>query len=177
MSQQPSVTIVIPAYNEERFIGRCLDSCIDQSSAPEEIIVVNNRSTDNTASVVRRYQEAYPHVDIRLLDQNEYQGLAPTRNYGLDHAKSDVVGRIDADSIISNDWVEAIRRRFQDPAIDAASGPPSASTTCLCGGFFSGSTASFAKRCRARRRMSGFSLAPTWQSAPQRGRRSVILHS
>ncbi len=123
MSQQPSVTIVIPAYNEERFIGRCLDACIDQSSAPEEIIVVNNRSTDNTASVVRRYQEEHPHIDIRLLDQNEYQGLAPTRNYGLDHAKSDVVGRIDADSIIANDWVEALRRRFQDPAIDAASGP------------------------------------------------------
>jgi glycosyltransferase involved in cell wall biosynthesis len=123
MSQQPSVTIVIPAYNEERFIGRCLDACVDQSSAPEEIIVVNNRSTDNTASVVRRYQEDHPHIDIRLLDQNEYQGLAPTRNYGLDHAKSDVVGRIDADSIIANDWVEALRRRFQDPAIDAASGP------------------------------------------------------
>jgi glycosyltransferase involved in cell wall biosynthesis len=123
MSQQPSVAIVIPAFNEERFIGKCLESCIDQTSAPDEIIVVNNKSTDNTASVVRRYQEENPHIDIRLLDQNEYQGIAPTRNFGFDHARSDIIGRTDADAIIANDWVETIRRRFEDPAIDAASGP------------------------------------------------------
>ena len=123
MSQQPSVAIVIPAYNEERFIGKCLESCIDQTSAPDEIIVVNNRSTDNTASVVRRYQEANPHIDIRLVDQNEHQGIAPTRSCGFDHVHSDIIGRTDADSIVANDWVETIRRCFEDPAIDAASGP------------------------------------------------------
>jgi len=123
MSQQPSVAIVIPAYNEERFIGKCLESCIEQTWAPDEIIVVNNRSTDNTVSIVRRYQEDNPHIDIRLLDQNEYQGIAPTRNCGFDHVRSDVIGRIDADSIVANNWVETVRRRFQDPAIDAASGP------------------------------------------------------
>jgi glycosyltransferase involved in cell wall biosynthesis len=123
MSQQPSVTIVIPAYNEEHFIGKCLESCIDQTSAPDEIIVVNNNSTDNTVSVVRRYREENAHVDIRLIHQNEYQGIAPTRNYGFDHAQSDIIARTDADSIVANDWVETIRRRFQDQAIDAASGP------------------------------------------------------
>jgi glycosyltransferase involved in cell wall biosynthesis len=125
VSQEPSVAIVIPAYNEERFIGKCLEACIRQTSAPDEIIVVNNKSTDNTASIVRRYQENNPHIDIRLFDQNEYQGLTPTRNCGFDHARSDIIGRIDADSIVASDWVDTIRRRFQDPAIDAASGPAS----------------------------------------------------
>jgi glycosyltransferase involved in cell wall biosynthesis len=123
MSHEPSVAIVIPAYNEERFIGKCLASCLDQTSAPDEIIVVNNKSTDNTASIVRRYQEDNPHIDIRLLDQNEYQGVTPTRNCGFDDARSDLIGRLDADSIIANDWVETIRRLFQNPAIAAASGP------------------------------------------------------
>jgi glycosyltransferase involved in cell wall biosynthesis len=123
MSQEPSVAIVIPAYNEERFIGKCLDSCIDQTSVPDEIIVVTNRSTDNTGSIVRRYQQDNPHIDIRLFEQNEYQAVAPTRTCGFDHARSDIIGRIDADSIIANEWVETIRRRFQDPAIAAASGP------------------------------------------------------
>lgn len=123
MAQQPSVAVVIPAYNEECFIGKCLDSCIDQTSAPDEIIVVNNKSTDSTASIVRRYQAEHPHVDIRLLDQNDYQGIAPTRNCGFDHAQSDVIARTDADSIVARDWVETVRRRFQDPAVDAASGP------------------------------------------------------
>lgn len=123
MSQQPSVAIVIPAYNEERFIGKCLESCIDQTSVPDEIIVVNNRSTDNTALIVRRYQEENPDIDIRLVDQNEHQGIAPTRNCGFDQAESDIISRTDADSIVANDWVETIRRSFQDPDIDAASGP------------------------------------------------------
>jgi glycosyltransferase involved in cell wall biosynthesis len=123
MSQEPSVAIVIPAYNEERFIGKCLESCIDQTSAPDEIIVVNNRSTDHTASIVHRYREANAHIDIRLLDQNEHQGVTPTRNCGFDDARSDIIGRIDADSIVAKDWVEKIRLCFRDPAIAAASGP------------------------------------------------------
>lgn len=123
MPQQPSVTIVIPAYNEERYIGKCLASCIGQTSAPDEIIVVNNKSTDNTASIVRRYQAENPHIDIQLLEQNKHQGIAPTRNQGFDHARSDIIARTDADSVIAKDWVETIRRRFEDPDIDAASGP------------------------------------------------------
>jgi glycosyltransferase involved in cell wall biosynthesis len=123
MAQQPSVTIVIPAYNEERFIGKCLESCINQTSAPDEIIVVNNKSTDDTASIVRRYQQQAPHLDIQLLDQSRYQGLAPTRDHGFDHARCDVFGRIDADTVIPPQWVEKVRRCFEDPDVDAASGP------------------------------------------------------
>ncbi|MEZ0353466.1 glycosyltransferase family 2 protein [Mycobacterium sp. pR1184] len=123
MAQQPSVAIVIPAYNEERFIGNCLESCINQTSAPDEIIVVNNRSTDATASIVREYQAAAPHLDIQLLDQTVYQGAAPTRDYGFDHARCDVLGRIDADTVIPPDWVEKVRGYFEDADIDAASGP------------------------------------------------------
>jgi glycosyltransferase involved in cell wall biosynthesis len=123
MRRRPSVAIVIPAHNEEHFIGKCLDSCIDQTSTPDEIIVVDNRSTDATASIVRRYQIERPNIAIRLLDQDEYQGIAPTRNCGFDAARSDVIGRIDADSIIANDWVETVRCRFRDRAIDAATGP------------------------------------------------------
>lgn len=123
MSQLPSVAIVIPAYNEEQFIGTCLESCITQTSAPDEIIVVNNKSTDSTASIVRRYQEDNPQIDIRLFEQNDHQGLAPTRNYGFDRVRSDVIARTDADSIVTENWVETIRHRFQDPDIDAVSGP------------------------------------------------------
>lgn len=118
-----SVAIVIPAYNEERFIGRCLASCLCQTSLPDEIIVVNNRSTDDTATIVRRFQAQNRHIDIRLLTQDEYQGIAPTRNYGFDRVRSTVIGRIDADSRLAPDWVEAIRRRFRDPAVDAVTGP------------------------------------------------------
>lgn len=123
MSQRSSVSIVIPAFNEEHFIRRCLQSCVNQTSAPDEIIVVNNRSTDATVSIVRQYQKEHPRLGIRLLHQNEHQGIAPTRNHGFDHARGDIIARTDADAMIADDWVETIRRRFEDPAIDAASGP------------------------------------------------------
>lgn len=123
VSPRPSVAIVIPAYNEGRIIGRCLESCIAQTSAPDEIIVVNNKSTDDTLAVVRRYQRRHRQLNIRLLEQHDHQGLIPTRNHGFDHARSDVIGRIDADTVIADDWVATIRRRFANPAVAAATGP------------------------------------------------------
>jgi glycosyltransferase involved in cell wall biosynthesis len=123
MSKLPSVAIVIPAYNEEETIAKCLDACINQTSRPDEIIIVNNKSTDGTVAIVKRYQKENPHLNIRLCNQNKYQGITPTRNRGFDEAESDVIGRIDADTIVQPDWVEAIRRCFQDQNIDAATGP------------------------------------------------------
>lgn len=123
MSKSPTVTIVIPAYNEEEAIGKCLDACVNQTSPAEEIIVVNNKSTDSTVEIVKRYQKEYPDRNIRLLNQNKYQGIAPTRNHGFDNSKSDIIGRIDADSIVEPDWVEAIRETFKKASVAAATGP------------------------------------------------------
>lgn len=123
MSKLPSVTIVIPAYNEEETIEKCLTACFNQTSRAEEILVVNNKSTDQTVEIVERLQREYPSHNLRLVHQNKAQGVTPTRNYGFDHAQSDVLGRIDADTIVTEDWVEAIRQTFSDPEVAASTGP------------------------------------------------------
>lgn len=123
MSKLPTVSIVIPAYNEEESIAKCLDGCINQTSLPDEIIVVNNKSTDDTVKIVKQYQREYPKINIRLLNQSKYQGITPTRDHGFNNAKSDVIGRIDADSIIEPYWVEVLRRTFQQRNVAAATGP------------------------------------------------------
>lgn len=123
MSKLPSVAIVIPAYNEEETIAKCLDACINQTSPADEIIVVNNKSTDNTVKIVRQYQRDYPEANIRLLNQNKYQGITPTRNRGFDNVKCDVIGRIDSDSLVEPYWVEVVRRTFQPKDVAAATGP------------------------------------------------------
>lgn len=122
MVKLPSVSIVIPAYNEEKVIQKCLESCIDQIDHPDEIIVVNNNSTDDTAKIVRRLQRRFPQANIRLLTENK-QGIIPARNKGLASAKSEVIGRIDADSIIQEDWVYNVRRLFKKKSVAAATGP------------------------------------------------------
>ncbi|WP_420821076.1 glycosyltransferase [Sinomonas gamaensis] len=122
-SGRPSVSIVIPAYNEEGVIRQCVTAAIYQSVPALEIIVVDNRSQDGTAGIVRQMQEEYPEAGIRLLSQDAEQGLIPTRNFGLDSAQGDLLGRIDADSLLEPDWVEEVIKAFADPSVQAATGP------------------------------------------------------
>ena len=119
----PTVSIVIPAYNEQDTIKACVLAALDQTVSAVEIIVVDNKSTDDTAKVFHALQIAFPGSPLVYLQQNELQGLIPTRNYGLDHAIGEVVGRIDADSVLEPTWVEEVQKAFADPKIAACTGP------------------------------------------------------
>ncbi|MCA4133223.1 glycosyltransferase family 2 protein [Arthrobacter sp. M4] len=121
--EPPGVSIIIPAYNEESVIRQCLIAAIYQSVPADEIIVVDNMSKDRTADIVRQMQQEYPESPIILLSQDQAQGLIPTRNFGLNHATSEVLGRIDADSVLEPDWVEQVQKAFTDPSVQAATGP------------------------------------------------------
>ncbi|MCW1248669.1 glycosyltransferase [Acaricomes phytoseiuli] len=123
LQQKPSVAIIIPAYNEEAVIRQCLIAAIYQSVPADEIIVVDNRSTDSTCEIVQKMQQEYPESPLRLLHQEADQGLIPTRNYGLDRASSDILGRIDADSVLEPDWVEQVQKAFLVSTVSAATGP------------------------------------------------------
>lgn len=118
-----SVSIVIPCYNEEAVIGSCLESCLDQTVPADEIVIVNNKSTDKTVEIVQHYQKQHPGANIVLLHQNEVQGLIPTRNFGFQEAKGDILGRIDADSMLTREWVAEVKKTFADPDVAAATGP------------------------------------------------------
>lgn len=123
MAPLPTVSIVIPAYNEEATIAACVLAALDQTVPANEIIVVDNKSTDGTAAAVRALQAAHPDAPIILFSQDAAQGLIPTRNFGLDRAQSEVVGRIDADSVLEPTWVEEVQRAFTDPEVAACTGP------------------------------------------------------
>lgn len=118
-----SVSIVIPAYNEEETILPCLEACIAQTVPAHEIIVVNNKSTDKTVEIVREVQSLYPDAPIILIEQADSQGITPTRNKGFNAATGDIIGRIDSDSIIEPTWVEETAKAFMDPTVDAITGP------------------------------------------------------
>lgn len=108
----PALAIIIPAYNEASVIEKCLLSCLEQTVAADEILVVNNNSSDDTAKIVRAFIRMHPEGNIRLLNQNKLQGLIPTRNDGFAQAASDIYGRIDADSLIDPTWVEQVKLSF-----------------------------------------------------------------
>ncbi|MFJ6097967.1 glycosyltransferase [Williamsia muralis] len=117
-----SISVVIPAFNEEVSIGRCLDNLVEQIDDIAEIVVVNNNSTDKTADIVAAHQATVQN--IRLLDESR-QGIVPARNRGLASATSDVIARIDADTIVQPGWAAAIDTFFSSagPEFGAAVGP------------------------------------------------------
>ncbi|MFD6098327.1 glycosyltransferase [Nocardiopsis flavescens] len=119
----PTVSLVIPAYNEEATIERCVLAALRQTRPALEVIVVDNRSTDGTATIVRRLARAHPDAGIRLLSQFDAQGLVPTRNAGFAAARGEVLGRIDADSVLSPAWVENVSDAMADPTVGALTGP------------------------------------------------------
>ena len=118
-----SVSIVIPAYNEEETILPCIEACIAQTLPAHEIIVVNNKSTDKTVAIVREVQSLNPDAPIILIEQADSQGITPTRNKGFDAATGDIIGRIDSDSIVEPNWVEETAKAFADPTVAAITGP------------------------------------------------------
>jgi glycosyltransferase involved in cell wall biosynthesis len=99
------VSVVIPVYNEEKYIGKCLDSLMKQSEKAAEIIVVDNNSQDNTLAIV----EKYPGIKII---KEKLQGTTPTRNRGFNEAKGEIIARCDADTILPPNWVKKITKAF-----------------------------------------------------------------
>ena len=94
------LSIIVPVYNTEKFLGRCLDSLIQQDIPAEEyeIIVIDDGSPDNSASIVADYMNRYSQ--IRLVSQSN-QGLFKTRNKGIKLAKGQYIYFIDSDDFIA----------------------------------------------------------------------------
>ncbi|MBC7708009.1 glycosyltransferase family 2 protein [Polaromonas sp.] len=109
------ISIVIPVYNEGEHLAACLSAIADQTVTPYEVIVVDNNSTDHTITVANRYSF------VTVLRQRR-QGVVHARNKGFDAATGDVIGRIDADTVVNADWVASLQQLFADESLDAVSG-------------------------------------------------------
>ncbi len=114
------LSFVIPAYNEERFIGDCLESIIkqkDSAACQVEIIVVDNASKDHTADVVRKY----PGV---ILVRESRKGLLFARQAGFLRTTGDLIAQVDADSRLTPGWISKVAGYFAaDGRLVALSGP------------------------------------------------------
>ena len=119
----PSVAIVIPAYNEEDTIRACVTAAVGQTVPAREIIIVDNKSTDQTPVILKELQQEFPDAPIIVLKQDQAQGITPARNMGFDAVTSDIIGRIDSDSVLEPNWVEETTKVFLDETVHAATGP------------------------------------------------------
>ncbi|MCX6761395.1 MAG: glycosyltransferase family 2 protein [Candidatus Moranbacteria bacterium] len=114
------ISFVIPAHNEEKYIGKCLESIlreIKRGNFDAEVIAVNNASVDKTREVIL----AYPEV---LLVDEARKGLPQARQAGFLASTGEIIANVDADSLLAPGWIEkAIKEFSQNKKLVALSGP------------------------------------------------------
>lgn len=111
------VSVIIPVFNEETYISKCLESIFAQSELPDEVIVVDNNCTDKTVEIARKFPT------VRVIKEKT-QGMTPARNKGFNNAKYDIIARTDADTIVPKNWIREIKKHFEkDSELVALSGP------------------------------------------------------
>lgn len=115
VKKQLTLSLIIPAYNEEHYIRSCLDAVAAQTRMPDEVVVVDNNSTDATAEIAASY-------DFVRVVKEKNQGRGHARSRGFDEATSDILGRIDVDSVLATDWCERVINTFEKRGIDGLTG-------------------------------------------------------
>ncbi|MGO4708591.1 glycosyltransferase [Chryseobacterium sp. 2TAF14] len=95
----PKVSVIVPVFNVENYLAKCLDSLVNQSLENIEIIVVNDGSKDGSENIIKKYSEKFP-VKIKAFTK-ENGGLSDARNFGIDKATGDYLGFVDSDDYVS----------------------------------------------------------------------------
>ena len=114
-----SVSVIVPVYNVEKYLARCLDSLLGQTQPDIEILVVNDGSTDTSGRIVDEYAQKYPDR-IRAFHM-ENEGVSAARNRGVAEAEGKYLTFVDSDDYVTVDYlelmVEAAEKNHSDLAL------------------------------------------------------------
>lgn len=98
------VSVIVPVYNVENYLVKCLDSLVKQSLQNIEILVVNDGSTDSSALIIEEYAGKFPEKIKAFTKENG--GLSDARNFGLDRASGEYIGFVDSDDYVTETMFE-----------------------------------------------------------------------
>lgn len=114
------LSVVIPAYNAENFISRCISSVLASNMEEIQIIAVDDGSSDNTKSILTWYEKKYPYFFKKIFKENG--GAADARNVGITQAKGEYITFIDSDDMIRPDAYSIMYNTLQSTGADIAIG-------------------------------------------------------
>src|SRR5258706_3885641 len=112
------ISICITTFNEERSIGRLLDSLLVQTKKPTEIVIVDGGSSDKTVEIIRDYQKKDSKIKLLV----EKCSRAKGRNIGIEIAKNEIIAITDAGCVVHEDWLEKLTAPFIHPEVDISAG-------------------------------------------------------
>lgn len=100
----PKVSVIVPFYNVEGYIEKCLETLVNQTLKDIEIILVNDGSKDRSVDIVKKFMKEYPDKIVYLEKQNG--GLADARNYAIPYAKGEYIAFLDSDDYVEKDMYQ-----------------------------------------------------------------------
>ena len=100
----PKVSIIVPVYNVEKYVDKCIQTLINQTLEDIEIIIVNDGSTDNSRNIIKEYEHTFPDK-IKCYDK-ENGGLSDARNYGMKFASGEYIAFLDSDDYVELNMYE-----------------------------------------------------------------------
>lgn len=118
---QPKVSIIVPVYNTQDTLERCLDSLVDQTLDAIEILVINDGTPDDSQKIIDLYVQNYPEKIKAFIKPNG--GLSDARNYGIERAQGEYLAFVDSDDYVDLDCYERMIRRAEEDDADVVSSP------------------------------------------------------
>lgn len=112
------LSIIVPCYNTEQYIEKCLDSIFRQKLDEFEVILIDDHSSDHTASIIKKYKKN--HKNIKFIQNKENKGAGYNRNIALKEAKYDVISFIDSDDYLEDHYYEALFDAMEEEDADVA---------------------------------------------------------
>ena len=110
------VSVIVPVYNTEKYLKICLDSLVNQSLKEIEILVINDCSTDNSKSVLDKYEEKYQN--IKVFHNKTNKGIGYNRNFGIKESKGEFVAFIDSDDWVEKNMFEKMYNKAKEDNLD-----------------------------------------------------------
>lgn len=107
-------SFIVPVYNTEKYLKKCLDSLVNQTYKDFEIIVVNDGSTDKSSSIISKYQKKYKNI---IVIDKENEGLSMARNRGVQKSSGKYIIFVDSDDYVSNKLLEEVDKKIDDSDI------------------------------------------------------------
>lgn len=115
------VSVIIPVYNAQETIEECLESIITQERSPEQVILIDNGSSDETVARIKSFADKNKGSNILLLSEQK-RGAAAARNKGLQYAEGDIIAFVDSDCLSRQDWLKNMLGLYERDEVDAIGG-------------------------------------------------------
>ena len=117
----PKFSVVVPCFNVEHVIERCIEALLAQDYTENKfsIILVDDKSTDNTGKIIEQYHE---NIQVAIIKHFKNRGLAAARNSGIKASKSDIIGFLDSDMVVKTNWALSMVNELSEGGVIACMG-------------------------------------------------------